>query len=46
MNFDNDDRIITPDFTETDHDIEISLRPKSLTEYIGQESKRKFENIY
>ena len=46
MNFDNDERIITPDFTETDHDIEISLRPKSLTEYIGQEKAKENLRIY
>ena len=33
MDFDNENRIMTPGFTETDHDIEISLRPKALTEY-------------
>ena len=46
MNFDNDERIITPDFTETDHDIEISLRPKTLTEYIGQEKAKENLKIY
>ena len=46
MNFDNDERIITPDFTETDHDIEISLRPKTLTEYIGQEKAKENLRIY
>lgn len=46
MNFDNDERIITPDFTETDHDIEISLRPKNLTEYIGQEKAKENLRIY
>lgn len=46
MNFDNEDRIITPDFTETDHDIEVSLRPKTLTEYIGQEKAKENLKIY
>ena len=46
MDFNNDDRIITPDFTETDHDIEISLRPKNLTEYIGQEKAKENLKIY
>ena len=46
MDFNNEDRIITPDFTETDHDIEISLRPKSLTEYIGQEKAKENLKIY
>ncbi len=46
MDFNNEDRIITPDFTETDHDIEISLRPKNLTEYIGQEKAKENLRIY
>lgn len=46
MDFQNEDRIITPDFTETDHDIEISLRPKNLTEYIGQEKAKENLRIY
>ena len=46
MDFNNEDRIITPDFTETDHDIEISLRPKNLTEYIGQEKAKENLKIY
>lgn len=46
MDFNNENRIITPDFTETDHDIEISLRPKTLTEYIGQEKVKENLKIY
>ena len=46
MDFDNENRIITPDFTETDRDIEISLRPKSLSEYIGQEKAKENLRIY
>ena len=46
MDFQNEDRIITPDFTETDHDIEISLRPKNLSEYIGQEKAKENLKIY
>ena len=46
MDFENENRIMTPGFTETDHDIEISLRPKALTEYIGQEKVKENLKIY
>ena len=46
MDFDNENRIITPDFTETDKEIELSLRPKTLTEYIGQEKVKENLKIY
>lgn len=47
MDFDNNEnRIITPDFTETDKDIENSLRPKTLNEYIGQEKVKENLKIY
>ncbi len=38
-----EDRIITSTYTESDGDIEVSLRPRKLDEYVGQ-SKAK-ENI-
>ena len=46
MDFENENRIMTPGFTESDHDIEISLRPKALTEYIGQEKVKENLKIY
>lgn len=46
MDFDNENRIIAPDFTETDRDIELSLRPKTLNEYIGQEKVKENLKIY
>lgn len=46
MDFDNENRIITPDFTETDKDIELSLRPKTINEYIGQEKVKENLKIY
>lgn len=47
MDFENNEnRIITPDFTETDKDIENSLRPKALNEYIGQEKVKENLKIY
>lgn len=39
-----EDRIITPDFREEDFEVEKSLRPTRLIEYIGQEkTKEKLE---
>lgn len=46
MDFQDENRIITPDFTETDRDIELSLRPKTLNEYIGQEKAKENLKIY
>ena len=41
MDFDNENRIISPDLEETDKDIELSLRPHTLNEYIGQEKAKE-----
>ncbi|MBR5321713.1 MAG: Holliday junction branch migration DNA helicase RuvB [Clostridia bacterium] len=46
MDFQDENRIMTPGFTETDNDIEVSLRPKTLTEYIGQEKAKENLKIY
>ncbi|HEY5537848.1 MAG TPA: Holliday junction branch migration DNA helicase RuvB [Acetobacterium sp.] len=40
------DRIITSDVTEVDVDIEKSLRPQGLKEYIGQERVKKQMGIF
>ena len=39
-------RLASPDFNEEDSDVEISLRPKSLDEYIGQSKVKDNLNIY
>ena len=39
-------RLTSPDFTEADAQIEISLRPKELSEYIGQEKVKENLDIY
>ncbi len=44
MDFEN--RIITSDFTPEDNDIENSLRPKFLEEYIGQDKVKENLKIY
>ncbi|MCM1363367.1 MAG: Holliday junction branch migration DNA helicase RuvB [Faecalibacterium sp.] len=43
---DYDDRYITAEYTPLDSDIEISLRPKVLTDYIGQEKVKENLDIY
>ncbi len=43
---DNEERIIAPDLTSFDSDIETSLRPKILTDYIGQEKAKENLEIY
>ena len=47
MDFDFENRIVAPEFTSSeDHDIEFSLRPKTLGEYIGQDKVKENLSIY
>ncbi len=46
MDFDNENRIVSPDLNQVDNDIEISLRPKTFPEYIGQEKAKENLKIY
>ena len=46
MDFDNENRIVSPDLNEVDNDIETSLRPKTFNEYIGQEMAKENLKIY
>ena len=47
MDFDFENRIMTPEFSsEADNDIEFSLRPKNLGEYIGQDKVKENLSIY
>ncbi len=41
-----EERIIAPDLTSLDSEIETSLRPKILTDYIGQEKAKENLEIY
>ncbi len=41
-----DQRFVTPDFTQMDTDLETSLRPKTLQDYIGQEKVKENLHIY
>lgn len=44
VNFEN--RVVTPEVTNDDSDIELSLRPKSLSEYIGQDKAKENLAVY
>ena len=47
MDFDFENRIVAPEFTSSeDNDIEFSLRPKVLGEYIGQDKVKENLSIY
>lgn len=46
MDFDNENRIVSPDLNEVDNEIETSLRPKTFNEYIGQEKAKENLKIY
>lgn len=44
--FDFENRIVTPEFAGDDSDIEYSLRPRTLNEYIGQEKAKENLSVY
>lgn len=44
--FDFENRITAPEYTDSDADIELSLRPKMLSEYIGQDKAKENLSIY
>lgn len=46
MDMDNENRIVTPDLSLEDSDIEFSLRPRRLTDYIGQEKAKENLSVY
>ncbi len=39
-------RTVTPQFTESDNEIEYSLRPQTLQEYIGQDKVKEILSVY
>ena len=43
---DDDFRLASPEYNESDSDVEISLRPKTLDDYIGQTKAKENLNIY
>ncbi len=44
MNFEN--RIVSPEYSGGDEDTEVTLRPKTLAEYVGQEKAKDNLSIY
>ncbi|MGN0106843.1 MAG: Holliday junction branch migration DNA helicase RuvB [Hominilimicola sp.] len=44
--FDEDERFVTSDFISEDAEIEYGLRPRSLSEYIGQEKAKSNLQVY
>lgn len=46
MIFDDNERIVTSDYTEEDSEIEYGLRPRRLEEYTGQEKVKRNLEIY
>ena len=43
---DFEERMISPDLTSFDSDIETTLRPRVLTDYIGQDKVKENLEIY
>lgn len=46
MIFDDNERIITGDLLDEDADIEVGLRPRQLSDYVGQEKVKENLQIY
>ncbi|MEG1621222.1 MAG: Holliday junction branch migration DNA helicase RuvB [Oscillospiraceae bacterium] len=46
MEMDFENRIITPDYTNEDGDNDLSLRPKLLSEYIGQDKVKENLSVF
>lgn len=46
MIFDDNERIVTGDFLDEDTDIEVGLRPRQLSDYVGQEKVKENLKIY
>lgn len=44
--FDYESRIVAPEYTPVDSETEVSLRPKALSEYIGQDKAKENLDIY
>ena len=41
-----EERMITPRLIEDDHEVEYSLRPRTLSEYIGQDQVKENLHIF
>lgn len=46
MDLDMENRIVTPDLSPEDSDLEFSLRPRQLADYIGQDKAKENLSVY
>ena len=46
LDFDPDERIVSSAYNESDSDVELSLRPKTFDEYIGQDKVKENMAVY
>lgn len=46
QDFDFENRIVAPEYTELDEETDVSLRPKHLSDYIGQKKAKENLEIY
>lgn len=46
MDMDTENRIVTPDLSPEDTDLEFSLRPRQLIDYIGQDKVKENLSVY
>ena len=46
IDFDFENRIVTPEYSSEDNDVELSLRPKFMSEYIGQGKVKENLSVY
>ena len=46
MESDFENRIVAPEYTPDDRDVELSLRPRRLSEYIGQEKVKENLKVF
>lgn len=46
MDFEFENRMVTPENTPDDHEIELTLRPRVLSEYIGQEKAKENLSVF
>jgi len=46
LDFDPRERLVEPSFSETDSEAELTLRPRTLDEYIGQDKVKENMSVY
>ncbi len=45
-NMEFEERLIAPELSKEDNDVEVTLRPKTLEEYIGQDKAKENLSVY